>query len=266
MRRVISWMLVGVVVFATPTFAQNQTLEDLRREVALLTEQMAQLRNELQTSGNGGVPQEQVGTFLQRLNALETQLADAMNRIETAQFRINQITNDATTRVGDIEFRLTELEGGDPTALGDPVPLGGTEPADVSTDLQLATNEQQSFNLAREALDAQDYSRAAEGFSSFIATYPGGPLTSEAQYLRGHALAGLQDWGGAARSFLDSFSGAPSGPLAAESLLELSVSLGQLQQIEQACLTLNEINVRYPERVSDLGPRIAEQKQAMNCP
>ena len=100
-------------------------------------------------------------------------------------------------------------------------------------------------------------------FSTFLATYPGGPLSAEAQYRRGEALAAQADWRGAARSFLDAFSGAPEGPIAPKALYRLGVSLGQLGQVEEACLTLAEVENRYPG--SEVASDVRSQRQALRC-
>lgn len=265
LSRIHAVMLAVLLTLAPQAFAQSQTLEDVRKDITLLGEQMQELKTQLLSTGNSGVSQNDVGTFLQRLNMLEAELSAALGQVETLQNRVQKITDDATQRIGDIEFRLTELEGGDTANSGTPLPLGG-DAGSTSTAPELASDEQRSFNAARALLEAGEYPGAAEGFADFITTYPGGPLTSEAQYRRGLALAGSQAWGEAARSYLDSFSGAPDGAFAALSLLELATSLGELGQTEQACLTFDEIAIRYPEKGAELGEQIAVRKQQVSCP
>ena len=245
--------------------ASGQTLEDVRLDITKLSELMQELRGELLTTGNSGVSQDSVGTILQRLNNLEADLSAALGLVETLEFRVVQIADDAIRRIGDLEFRLTELEGGDTGSLTTPPPLGG-ESTIGNGEQELASDEQRSFDAGATMYEAGEYQAAAEQFSIFTTTYPGGPLTSEAQYRRGLALAGLQDWGGAARSYLDSFSGAPDGPFAPVSLFELAASLGALEQIDQACLTLDEIGIRYQNVSVDLGAQILAQKQTLACP
>lgn len=266
LRGLIAAVLLSCVA-ALPATAQSQaeTLEDVRLDIAALSEIMQDLRGELLTTGNSGVSQDSVGTILQRLNNLEAELSEALGLVETLEFRVVQIADDATRRIGDLEFRLTELEGGDAGLLGTPVPLGGESTIGNGDDHELATDEQRSFDMGVALHEAGDYQAAAEQFAVFTSTYPGGPLTSEAQYRRGLALAGLQDWGGAARSYLDAFSGAPDGKFAPVSLYELAISLGELGQTGQACLTLDEIGIRYHDIDAELGANILAQKQLLAC-
>ncbi len=259
------FLVVAVLAFA-PLTVQAETLEDVRKDIAGLSVLMQELREELLSTGNGGVAPESVGTMLQRLNNLEAELSSALGEVETIQHRITQIVDDGTRRIGDLEFRLTELEGGDISNPTITPPLGGDTTTTTEPVQQFTSDEQRSFAAAKALFESENFAAAAESYNNFISVYPGGPLTSEAQYRRGHALAGMNDWGGAARSFLDSFSGAPDGPWAAESLYELAVSLGALDQVEQACLTLDEIRNRYPAEIAEIGDKIAEQKQQMSCP
>ncbi len=267
-RKFLTLGVIGIfIVMPISAQAQDQSLEDIRLDIATLGELLAELRAELLATGNSGLTQGSTGDVLQRLNTLEAELGMAMGRVETLQFRINQIVDDGTNRIGDIEFRLTELEGGDTTSLGNTVPIGGdTQAGDTTSNQQFASDEERSFNEAVAEYDAGNYQAASEMFSRFVETYTVGPLTGEAQFRKGQSLAGLQDWGGAARGYLDSFSGAPNGPFAADSLFGLAVSLGELGQIEQACLTFDEIRIRYPDKAALMGNDIMAQKQRLSCP
>ena len=50
----------------------------------------------------------------------------------------------------------------------------------------------------------------------------------------------------AARAYLDAFSGDANGPRAPMALFKLGASLGKIGQAQDACLTLAEVNVRFP--------------------
>ncbi|NOX72625.1 MAG: tol-pal system protein YbgF, partial [Alphaproteobacteria bacterium] len=209
-------------------------------------------KQELSTTGAaGGVEGD---TVLQRLDALEGELRRITGKTEELEFRIDNIVRDGTNRIGDLEFRLVELEGGDVSTLGETSTLGGdltqTPPPLVVTPPEdgsdLAVSEEVDFDAAKTAYDEGDLESAASLFTGFIEDYPGGPLTADAQYWRGEALAGLGEWSSAARAFLQSFSSGPENDLAPQALYRLGVSLDKIGQTEEACLTLNEVNVRYP--------------------
>lgn len=259
--------------------ARAETVADVQGELTKLNGQIEQLREELVKTGPvRGLPVAPA-TALTRLDQLQAELRRLTNQYDILANDVRRIVEDASNRVGDIEFRLTELEGGDTATLGQPAPLGGgltssdaplprgatatgTESAGAATP-QLAMTEKGDFDAAVAAQEGGDNAAAARLFDTFLATYPGGPLSSEAQFRRGDALSATSDWRGAARSYLDAFSGAPEGPNAAKALYRLGVSLGRLGQTEEACLTLAEVNSRYPG--SEVTSDVATEQRALAC-
>ncbi len=253
-------MALALVLSAAHAPAQTpdrrETLADIRQELSLLYGEIQALRRELSTTGPARAPAGQ-GPLVKRLDDLELELRRLTRKTEELEFRINRIVQDGTRRIGDLEFRLVELEGGDTSKLGETTTLGGdlrtppvtppgpTGPAGDGADM--AVSEEADFNAAKQAYEAGDYQTAARLFARFSQTYPGGALAAEALYLRGESLAALGQWTEAAKSYLDSFSGTPDGKLAPDALYRLGVSLDRIGQRADACLTLNEVGLRYPD-------------------
>jgi TolA-binding protein len=71
--------------------------------------------------------------------------------------------------------------------------------------------------------------------------------------MRGQAEANQGRWSPAARAYLDAFTARPDGQRAPAALTALGGALGQLGQVEEACVTLAEVAVRYPGT-----PQVAE--------
>lgn len=259
----LSRVLIATLVLAFPLtgFAQDRerSLADIRQELEFLNSQMQELRSELASSGAENSATTN-GPALLRLDAIEEELRRLTGQVEKVEYRVNQVVKDGTNRISNLEFRLVELEGGDVTQLGRASTLGGDTDVAVQTPQpstepevkkptdrpQLAVAEQEDFDAGFAAYQTGDYVTAADRLLTFSQTYPSGPLTGDALYWRGEALASMGDWGNAARSFLDSFSGMPSGDFAPKALQRLGASLGHLGKVEQACATLAEVSVRYP--------------------
>jgi tol-pal system protein YbgF len=249
--------LVLMLALGAPGFGIAQdgaTLADIRQQLAILYVEIDALRNELSATGQLGTGFAG-NTPLDRLNAIEAELQRLTSKTEELEFRINRITVDGTNRIGDLEFRLCEVEPGcDISLLGDTPSLGGVDSAaqvpapqtDNGTGPALAVGEQADFERAKAALDGGDWRGAADQFAVFVQTYPGGPLSSQALFHRGIALEALGELSNAARSYLDSFSGEPEGVVAPDALLRLGVSLAALGQVPDACVTLGEVPVRFP--------------------
>lgn len=241
-------------LMALPVFAQDnrqQTMADIKQQLEVLKVELLTLQRELSTTG---APTQPPGgsTVLQRVGAIEGELQRLTGKIEQLENRIDRVVRDGTNRIGDLEFRLTELAGGDLSSLPPVAPIGGeavgggaSSSAPIAAGPQ-AVGEQADFEKAKAAYEAGDYQGAVGLFQNFTQTYTAGPLYSEAHFWRGEALAQTGDTAGAARAYLDSFSGAPSGAMAGPALLKLGQSLGKLNQTQEACVTLGEVGTRFP--------------------
>ncbi|MEW9919269.1 tol-pal system protein YbgF [Marimonas sp. MJW-29] len=254
-------------------YAQDdQTLADIRQELTILFTEVRKLQRELSTTGGAGV-NVAGSTVLDRVSAMESELQRLTSKTEELENRINRIVADGTARIGDLEFRLVELEGGDVSTLGEMTTLGGadqtsvpaplTSPATPTDQASLAVGEEADFQRAQEALAAGDFRAAADLFATFNQTYPGGPLGPEADLRRGEALDKLGDTREAARAYLASFSASPEGPIAPQALFELGRSLGALGQTQEACVTLGEVGIRFAE--SPYVARAEEQRRSIGC-
>ena len=221
----------------------------------MLYVEVQKLKREMSTTG---APQIASGgdSVLDRVGAIESELQRLTAKTEQLEHRIGRVVEDGTNRIGDLEFRLVELEGGDVSKLGETTTLGGDiggpAPA-VETPAQpaegggeLAMGEQADFDAANAALEARDYQRAATLFAAFNEAYPGSPMAARAHLARGRALDGVGDTREAARAYLTAFTGDDTGPTAPAALYELGAALGRLGQVEQACVTLGEVGVRFP--------------------
>ncbi len=274
--RFLTICLVAVLAATGAARAQDQTLADIRQELSVLFVEVQKLKRELSTTGGAGTAPAG-GDLLQRVDLIEAELSRLTAKTEELEFRIDQVVSDGTNRIGDLEFRLCELETGcDVAQLGTTSTLGGETagnatapvptlipPAPQGGGTELAVGEQADFDRAKAALDSGDFRGAADLFETFTQTYTGGPLTSQAQYYRGRALAGVGETAAAARSYLNSFSGAPDGPVAADALLDLGIALGELGQHSEACVTLAEVAARFPGTANV--SRAEEERRRLAC-
>ena len=275
-RLVIAGVILALSTMGSGVLAQDrtQTLADIRQELSVLYVEIQNLKRELSTtgapSGSGGY-----GSTLDRLDAIEATLTGLIARTEELEHRIDQVVKDGTNRIGDLEFRLVELEGGDVSQLGETTTLGGgtlpataTGPVQAGNDAfaaggQMAVGEEADFNAAAEAFDAGNFADAAARFDAFAEAYPGSPLSDEASFMRAQAYKALGQTTKAARGFLDLFSGNPGGPRAPEALFELGVALGDLGQTSEACVTLAEVGTRFPN--SPKANDALTARQALGC-
>jgi tol-pal system protein YbgF len=269
MRAIRVLLVVALAGLSGPVLAQDraQTLADIRQELTALFDQISSLRSELVASGTQSAPVS--GSLLDRMNAIEAELTRLTAQTEALEQRIERVVADGTNRIGDLEFRIVELEGGDISAIGQTPTLGGgtgaaPAPRPAPTEApQLAVGEQADFDRAREVLGQGDFRTAADQLATFTETYPGSPLSAEAHLLRGEALEGLGEQSSAARAYLDSFSSDPDGPQAGDALVRLGTALHGLGQTQEACVTLTEAGVRFPG--TEPASRAIEAMNRLGC-
>ncbi|WP_102110166.1 tol-pal system protein YbgF [Oceaniglobus roseus] len=244
----------------------DTTLADIKQELAVLLTEIESLKRELSTTGT---PQMNLqGTSaLQRIDAMEAELRRLTGDTEEMTNRVNRIVTDGTNRIGDLQFRVCELEEGcDIGALGETKPLGGEAgtvpaaappPPAAPSGPELAVGEQADFDRAKEALDSGSFRSAADLFKTFTETFTAGALTSQAHFYRGEALSQLGENAEAARAYLEAFSGAPEGEKAPEALLKLGLTLNTLGQQSDACAILGEVPTRFPESPASIEAQTA---------
>lgn len=267
--------VAGAVALAAPAPAEERagSLADIRAQIGALSEELTRLRAELAPTGSAAALAG--GSVLDRLGAVEGELARLTARTEELEFRIGRIVADGTARLADLEFRLVELEGGDVAAVGRGAPLGGAEaapapapgpgPAAAAPEGPLlAVGEEAAFAAAEAAFLEADWQGAVAAFGAFVETYPGGPLAARAQALRAEALVEMGETARAARGWLAAFEADPEGPQAPAALLGLGRALGALGQVEEACIMLDEIGFRFP--ASPEAGAVGAARREVGCP
>lgn len=244
--------------------APARTLADLRADLRAVGADLRTLRAELSASGAEGFRAAGGESAIDRMNAMEREITRLTGETERLRHRIDRIVRDGSNRIGDIEFRLCEMEDGcdlgalTTTQLGD-LDGGGaalmgsafdaapsTAPAGAGVSGALTAQEQAEMDRARAALGEGDFPRAAELFGAFASTHAGSPAATEALYLQGAALDSAGDAKGATAAWLQAFAAAPTGPRAADALLGLSRVSVAGRAAAEGCVYLDELIARFP--------------------
>ncbi len=228
---------------------REETLADIRQELEFMNTEILFLKGQFLTTGGVRSGRRDEALVL-RLDAIEAETRRLTGIVEDLQFRVENIVRDGTRRIGDLEYRLVELEGGDVSQLEETSTLGIPDAAPVNpgdVDAAAATSEEDAFDRALGAFRAGDHRTAMGRFAVFMEAYPASPLGSEARFWQGESHAAMAEWRDAAKAYLDSFTSAPEGRLAPQALQRLGKSLAELGQVSEACIALDEVPVRYPE-------------------
>ena len=271
-------LLAGGALAPPQAKAQSDTVAALRSELSNLSAAVADLAREL-SSGDAAAQPGFDGDLIDRVDRIREELARLTARSEELEFRIRRAIDDASNRLGDLEFRLTELEGGDVSNLAAPRPLGGNASGNGaqgggafgggaslghSETPQLAASESVAFNAARDLAESGDHDAAAAALQQFLESYPGSPLGADASLLLGemHRARGAEPE--AARAYLNLYLADPDGTDAPRALLALGDSLGRLDQHAEACVMFDELRDRFA--FSPEAQEAAAARLRLNCP
>lgn len=250
--------LIFAGLLAGPSFAQGvdryQFIE-VQKKVAAMEAEIAQMRNALSA-----------GSLTSRLDAMEDELQRITAQLEQVQFAQRTQSDAAKLKFEDLEYRIIELEGGDPSILfqndepqqegnlapsiapviGSPAPSSGGTLGTLNSAVSVSGAEKAEFDAAVAAING---GRAAEGRSmmeGFLSGYPGSALAGDAHYWLGESFFATGEYQSAASRYLDGATLYPDGPLAPDSLLKLGMTLNLMGRADIACQTLREVPARYP--------------------
>jgi len=262
----------------------------LEARVATLSAEIAEIRARLRAAGVAETRSDGIGgEVLVRLDRMEVELSRLTGAIEELGFRQRRIAEDGARRIGGLDLRLTELEGGDIAALAPEPPLGqsrGAAPAEepapqtqATPDAEPAATGTAGGDDAPEAPPDRDpmlalaiadiqqgrFDQGEERLARYLADAPEAADAARAHFWLGQSRFTRGQYGPAARSFLNAYNSAQDGPQAAESLLQLGITLGRLGQTREACLTLREVRMRFPDGGRALLDAADAEADALAC-
>ena len=164
---------------------------------------------------------------------------------------------DANGTLGALKMQGGKVTGGinKPQA----TPLPATPP-----DYGLTPQEQyeRAFNFLRQA----SYPEAEQAFKGFIDKNPKDKLIDNAKYWYGETLYVRARFDEAAVAFADAYQQNPQGGKAPDSLLKLGMSLGALNKVADACVTLTELRTKYPNAAPTIKSRAEDERSRLKCP
>jgi tol-pal system protein YbgF len=135
-------------------------------------------------------------------------------------------------------------------------PGGGPLPAGTAQD---------QYNYAFGLLRQADYPGAEEALRAFVQRYPNDALAGNAQYWLGETFYVRKDYNNAAATFAEGYRKYPQSGKGADSLLKLGMSLSNIGQKKEACLTFNQLNHDFPNASGNIKERALQEKQHLGC-
>ena len=266
--------IVAILAAAGPAVSQIWTgagsADDLQYRLSIIDAQLADIRARLGVAPSTGGGATATGTgssdLILRLNRLEAEIRKLTGKIEQMEFEQRSVAEDATRRFGDIEFRLTELEGGDISILAPVQPLGGGGTGFVvAAGPEVSISERGDLDRAIEDVKQGRFDLGEDRLRGFLTAYPGSPLEAEALYWLGESQFVRGAFQNAARSYLNGYNADRGSAIAPKNLYRLGVTLGRLGQLNEACLTLREVRNQFPTGPADTLTAADAETSALTC-
>lgn len=222
--------VLAAALLGTALPAAAADLNTLNDRVDRLTRDLADLRNQFYSAQGSGQPLSagQAGNFETRLSAFENELRKLTGMVEQVTYQQNQLSQRLDRMQADVEYRLTTLEGGDPSAgqqastsgsYAAPAPApstgaAGTPQGDVKTLGTVAQDQVGSGAAAPQPLVTQNGAAAAQpGDQQVASMLPG--TTPQEQYDYAFGLLRKADYSGAEQALTAFIQQHPGDPLAA---------------------------------------------------
>jgi tol-pal system protein YbgF len=128
-----------------------------------------------------------------------------------------------------------------------------------------AGSAQDQYNYAFGLLRQADYPGAEEALRAFVQRYPNDALAGNAQYWLGETFYVRKDYNNAAAAFAEGYRKYPQSGKGADSLLKLGMSLSNVGQKKEACLSLNQLAHDFPNASANIKERASQEKQHLGC-
>jgi len=307
LRRLVLAALAGLalLLLALPAAAQLDSREAiaLRNQIDRLRAEVGELRAQMR-SGNGGsslggsslggaqgtgstLPEGQqqlLARLLERVEQMDTELRALRGRVEETEHATARLTERVEKGLGDLDFRMQQLEGTAPaqtpgqTPGATPAPGTGTAPAPgelgtlprppASTTrppAQAAADPDQVFEAALARFRANDFAAATTQFQAFLERYPRHPRAAEAIYRLGEAQLARRQYRQAVLTFDDSATRFARGPRVQESILMRGVALSRLGERGAACQSYAELARRFPQMKRAVREQLDAERGRLNC-
>ena len=130
----------------------------------------------------------------------------------------------------------------------------------AATALQISGTPAEQYNRAMNLIRKDDYNGAETAFISFLNQNREHDLAGNAQYWLGETYYVRGDYNNAASSFLNGYQNYPENTKAADNLLKLAMTLGRMEQVEEACATFQQLVKQFSNLPSRL-KRIADREK-----
>lgn len=189
----------------------------------------------------------------QRIEAAQNETRVLRGQLDEVQHALNQSQTQQREMYGDVDRRLSALEGNPgAAAAGGSTPAAGGLPIPSGDD---RANYQAAFDLLKDA----KYPEAINAFKQYLSTFPNGPLADNAQYWLGEAHYVTKQYPDALRDFRTVVEKYPESRKIPDALLKIGYCNYELKNWGEARSALTQVVQRFGDTTA---ARLASQRLA----
>lgn len=219
----------------------------------------------------------------QKLQRVEADVRSLRGEMEVLGHKVEQASRGDRNLYADMDERLRKLETGilavpvAPASAPPPIPVASApqgavpattqvavpatplpatpvypppnSPTETATDtaaVALPDAEQPAYQAAFDLLESGQYQPAINAFKAFLARYPNGEYSDNAQYWLGESYYALRDYHSAQSSFQSLIENHPNSQKRAHAELKLGYVYYELKDKVRAKQILEQVRLQYP--------------------
>lgn len=229
--------------------------------------------------------EEEIRRLNGRIEELEFEQRQTNNRLDQLADRFNQEPNISNnSNAGGLNTDLTEQAERSPEQALEALteqPRDGTlgsipesavaglprpGPDDISEPEKREFSAEQQYENAVKLLRAGNYQGAQAGLELFLDVHKDHQLASNAAYWLAETHYVRQNYTASAAAFARNFGDyGKDSPKAIDNLLKLGMSLANLGQPEQACLTYDELDNSFPDTPAHIQQAVNRERARAQC-
>ena len=227
--------------------ASTSDLEQTRAQLDQVNRQATARLSQIESR----ISNERLLEMVSRVDSMQGEVAKLRGDNEMLQYKIGVLEKRQNDLYADIDQRLARFEGG-----SSPAASSAAAEAPVQVD-----TVQQAFDQALSPLRKREFAQAVVALKAFADANPNAPQALDATYWRGVAHTALRQYDAAIdiqRRFADEN---PKHPRAPDALRNVANAQRELDQLDQARLTLKKLIKLYPN--SDAAAKAKQQLTTM---
>ena len=266
MNKIIYILLIFLVAFeikATEDLSNEQkNIKDILLDIS---EKIESLEKTFLLPDNGFIEDGDASIALVELDKLRVKLKNLEGKIEKIEYNISSQLGYINKNLQKISILIKQFDNSFELEKGSVIPDINKKDNTGEKIEYDQLNEFQSLNRAKIYMDKSEFENAKAIFKNFVKNFPNSTFLPEVFFYLAETYYNTNNWKLAANSYLESFSLDPKGDFAPQALFGLAISLGALKQFDQACLTLEEVVLRFPGQKMVSTENILETKKLLSC-